>query len=337
MITQIIRKEMLQGKEIIEYSMKNDHLEVRFLNIAGAITKIALAADNYEQNLVLNYENSEDYLTDAAYLNAIIGRTSNRIANGVFALDGKEIQVDINNGPHNLHGGSQSLANTIFDVIATDGGYSLQTTLPHQENGFPGNLNVTVYYRLVDNKLKITYKALTDQVTIVNLTQHAYFNLSGNLERTIYDHQLEIKATHIAEIDETSGFTKNLIPVGKTRFDFNAPTIINPKDKPGHYTFDYATGYDHLFILDPDAKTAAIFKDLQSGRTLKVTTTEPAMQFYASNYVTDELLFEGGRIGEKHLGACFETHQIPFDYDSQRLEPGEVYTQETSFEFTIEK
>jgi len=336
MITQITHKEVIQGKEIIEYSMKNDYLEIRFLNVGGAITKISLAEDGYDKNLVLNYQNLEDYLTNECYLNIIVGRTSNRITNGKFMLNEKEIQVDINSDPHNLHGGAENLGNTFFDVITTDSGYSLHATLPHQENGFPGNLNVTVYYKLIDNKLNITYKALTDQTTIVNLTQHTYFNLSGNLERTIYDHELKIEAIKVAEIDETSGFTKNLIPVSNTCFDFNTPAIIDPERKRGHYVFNYANGYDHLYLLDPEAEIPVIFKDLQSGRTLKITTTEPAMQFYAGNYITDELLFENNRSGEKNLGACFETHKIPFDYESQILERGEVYTQITTFEFSIE-
>jgi len=336
MITQITRKEVIQGKEIIEYSMKNNYLEVRFLNIGGAITKIALAEDGYDKNLVLNYQNLEDYLTNDCYLNVIVGRTSNRITNGKFVLNDKEIQVDINSTPHNLHGGADNLSISLFDVIATDSGYSLHTTLPHQENGFPGNLKVTVYYRLIENKLNITYKALTDQTTIVNLTQHAYFNLSGNLERTIYDHELKVKAARVAEVDETSGFTKNLIPVFETCFDFNNPTIINPDDKRSHYVFYHTGGYDHLYLLDPRATTPVIFKDPQSGRTLKITTTEPAMQFYAGNFLTDALLFENNRVGEKNLGACFETHKIPFDYESQILELGDIYTQVTTFEFSIE-
>ena len=337
MITQITHKEIIQGKEIIEYCMKNDYLEVRFLNVGGAITKVALSRDDYDKNLVLNYQNLENYLTNDCYLNTIVGRTSNRITNGKFMLNDKEIQVDINSAPHNLHGGAQNLSISFFDVIATDGGYSLQTTLPHQEDGFPGNLNVTIYYKLIDNKLNITYKALTDQETVVNLTQHAYFNLSGNLERTIYDHELKIKAAKVAEVDATSGFTENLIPVSCTRFDFNTLTVINPEHKPEHDLFNRTDGYDHLFLLDPEAKIPVIFKDPKSGRTLKVTTTEPAMQFYASNYITDELLFENNRLGEKHLGACFETHKIPYDYESQILEPGDVYTQITNFEFSIEK
>lgn len=336
MITQITKKKIVQNKEIIEYSIKNDSLEVRFLNVGGAITKIALAEDAYNQNLILNYQNLEDYLINENYLNVLVGRTSNRITNGKFLLNEKEIQVDINNEPHNLHGGTQNLSTAFFDVAETDSGYSLKTTLPHQEDGFPGNLDVTVYYKLISNQLNITYKATTDQLTIVNLTQHAYFNLSGNSKRTIYDHELKIAASTVAEVDKTSGFTKNVIPVANTRFDFTTPTIINPSSKPEHYLFDNTGGYDHLFLLDPNTKTPVIFKDPHSGRTLKITTTEPSMQFYASNFITKELTFENGRVGEKHLGACFETHKIPFDYDSQLLASGEVYEQETVFEFSIE-
>ena len=337
MITQIIRKEIIQSKEIIEYSMKNDFLEVRFLNVGGAITKIALAADDYDENLVLSYQNLGDYLTNECFLNMIVGRTANRITNGKFMLDEKEVQVDINHPPHHLHGGAQHLGIAFFDVVATGKGYSLHTTLPHQDNGYPGNLNVTVYYELIENKLNITYKALTDQTTIVNLTQHAYFNLSGNLQRSINDHELTIKALKIAEVDETSGFTKNQIPVADTCFDFNIPTIINPENKRRHYVFNYTNGYDHLYFLDASWKVPVEFKDPHSGRTLKITTTEPAMQFYAGNHLTDELLFENNRSGEKNLGACFETHKVPFDFESQVLEVGDVYTHITTFEFSVKK
>jgi len=336
MIKQIVQELNINGKEVIEYSIKNEKIEVRFLNVAGAITKIALAEDDFEKNLVLNYADYEDYFANGCYLNSIIGRTSNRIAHGKFELGGKEIQLDINGAPHNLHGGEQNLTNTIFEVGQTNDGYALSTIMPHQEDGFPGNLNVTVYYTLAGSSLNIKYEATTDKTTIVNLTQHAYFNLSGDLERTIYDHELVIKAPHVAEVDETSGFTEKLIPVEGTRFDFNSANIVNPEGREPHYLFDYTTGYDHLYILDADAKEVVKFKDLPSGRTLKITTTEPAMQFYASNYVTDELVFENDRKGEIHLGACFETHQIPFDYDSQILNPGEVYSQVTNFEFGVE-
>ena len=332
---KIIRTVVHDGIEIIEYSMKNERLEVRFLNVGGAITKIALAVDDYEKNLVVNYQNIEDYLDNGCYLNALVGRTANRITNGKFTLKGNEISVDLNDGPNNLHGGGENLTHAIFDVTVSDCGYHLQTVLPDQPNGFPGTINVSIYYKLEANKMKIIYKALTDEATIFNPTQHAYFNLSGNLERTIYDHVLQINGYMVADIDKSSSFTEGLVPAEGTRFDFVFPTVINPAEKPESALFDKAAGYDHLYVLNGGGH-AATFYDPESGRKLDIYTTESAMQFYAGNHMNDEMLFEGGRVGEKHLGACFETHKIPFDFESQLLEVGDVYHQETTWVFSKE-
>lgn len=328
-----LEKGTFNGINIIEYSMKNEALEVRFLNIGGVLTKIAMAEDQYEQNLVLNYEHIESYFNNGCYLNAIIGRTSNRIKNGQFTINGQTYQLDLNNGPNNLHGGSQCLTYADFEVTQVDSGYELTTTLSHQTKGFPGNLKVKVRYTLKQNNFTVSYEATTDQDTIVNLTQHAYFNLSGNLSTNIYNHELQIKADYIAEIDDNLSFTKKLIPVSNTLFDFNTSTIINPETKEVLPLFEKASGYDHLYILS-DMKDVVTFKDLISNRTLKVSTTSPSMQFYAGNFLTEDLVFENNRRGECHLGACFETHLIPFDFESQLLKPGEVYSQNTTFTFT---
>ena len=330
---RIIRTVTHEGIEIIEYSMKNEHLEVCFLNVGGAITKIALAEDDYDKNLVVNYQNICDYLNNKCYLNALVGRTSNRITDGKFTLNGQEIQVDLNDEPNNLHGGSENLTHAIFNVTVSECGYHLQTVLPDQPNGFPGNINVSIYYKLEANQVKIIYKALTDQDTIFNPTQHAYFNLSGDLERIIYDHVLQINGDMVANINRFSSFTEELIPVQGTRFDFIDPTVIDPAGKPESILFDRASGYDHLFVLNGGGH-AATFYDPKSGRKLEIYTTEPAMQFYAGNYMNDEMLFEGNRKGEMHLGACFETHKVPFDFESQILEVGDVYTQETTWVFS---
>jgi len=336
MENKIIRTVTHNEVEIIEYSMKNEHLEVCFLNVGGAITKIALAEDNYEKNLVVNYQNVEDYLNNSCYLNALVGRTANRITDGKFMLNGELIQVDLNDGPNNLHGGVENLTHTIFDVTASDNGYHLQAVLPEQADGFPGNISVSVYYKLEANQVEILYKALTDKDTIFNPTHHAYFNLSGNLERTIYDHVLQINADEVADINDASSFTKELVSVEGTRFDFTTPILIDPTGRPVSALFDRATGYDHLFILKEGENHAATFFDPKSGRKLEVFTTEPTMQFYAGNYINDEMLFEGNRVGEMHLGACFETHKNPFDFESQVLTQGEVYTQVATWVFSKE-
>ncbi len=326
-------KGLINGMQITEYGMKNEHLEVRFLNIGGVLTKVAMQEDSFEENLVLNYDHPSDFFNNGCYLNSIIGRTSNRIKNGSFNINGQSYQVDINNGPNNLHGGDQCLTYASFEVEELETGYALTTVLPHQENGFPGNLSVKVIYTLEENQFKVSYEATTDQETIVNLTQHAYFNLSGNLKENIYNHELQIKADYIAAIDENLSFTGDLVPVKGTLFDFNTPTVINPESKEILPLFEAASGYDHLYILKAHEEVVT-FKDLSSNRTLKVSTTSPSMQFYAGNFLTSDLTFEKHRLGEPHLGACFETHLIPYDFDSQILKPNEVYRQQTTFTFT---
>lgn len=326
-------KGTFNGIQIIEYGMKNQELEVRFLNIGGCLTKVALAADDYAQNLVLNYQNVESYLENGCYLNAIIGRTANRIKNGTFTLNNKTYQLDINNGPNNLHGGAECLSDANFAIETIDSGYQLTATLPHQEVGFPGNLTATIDYILKGNQFIVAYSAITDQDTLANFTQHAYFNLAGNGSTTVDKHELQIKASHVAEIDKTQAFTTTWVPVEHTLFDFNQPTLIDPMNKEKTELFDLASGYDHLYLLS-ETEDVVTFKDLDSGRTLTVSTTAPAMQFYTGNFLTNELLFENNRQGEPRLGACFETHLVPFDIESQVLKSGETYRASTTFTFT---
>ena len=333
LIHEKLEKGIFNEMNIVEYCMKNKNLEVRFLNIGGVLTKIAMADDNYEQNLILNYQNIESYFDNGCYLNSIIGRTSNRIKNGQFSINNKTYQLDLNNGPNNLHGGAECLTYANFEVTEIESGYLLTTTLPHQEQGFPGNLEVKVYYTLDENNFTVSYEATTDQETIVNLTQHAYFNLSGNLSTNIYNHELQIKGDFVAEVDENLSFTNKLISVANTLFDFNTPTIIDHSTKEVLPLFEKGFGYDHLYVLS-DTKDVVIFKDLPSNRTLKISTTSPSMQFYAGNFLTEDLVFENNRKGEIHLGACFETHLVPFDFESQILKPGETYAQTTTFTFT---
>jgi len=310
-------------KKLIEaFTLKNDQLEVRFLNVGGAITKIAMAADDFSENLVLAYDEPSDYLDNKIFLNTLIGRTSNRIKNGRFTLNGTDYQLDLNDGSNNLHGGVDNLTHKIFKVAPIENGYELTATL--EEEPFPGNLDITVKYELDRDTLVVTYEATTDKATIVNLTHHAYFNLSGNAKRTVTDHLFTMPAQQIAEVDETSAFTEHLTDVALTRFDFNETRPIKPPAQED--------GYDHLFILS-GTNPAATVKDPESGRQLIISTTEPAMQFYSGIWMDDSLTFEGGRKGEKFLGACFETHKIPYDYDSQTLNPGETYYQQTKFQF----
>lgn len=317
----MMKRNLMVG--IDEYILKNDRLEVRFLNIGGAITKIALAEDDFQENLVLAYNDPKDYLNNKMFLNTLIGRTSNRIKDGKFPLNGEEFQLDLNDGPNNLHGGADNLTHKDFQVSPIDNGYELAATLA--EGGFPGNLDIKVKYELNGNALEVTYEATTDKTTIVNLTHHAYFNLSGNLKDDVTNHLVQMPAHSVAEIDETSAFTEKLIDVAGTRFDFNTVRSVKPESQ--------ATGYDHLYVLS-GKNPAATFEEPQSGRKLVIETTEPAMQFYSGNYIDEGTIFENGKVGIQYLGACFEAHKIPYDYASQILNPGEAYYQKTTFQFS---
>ncbi|MGL4336661.1 MAG: aldose epimerase family protein [Turicibacter sp.] len=325
--------QVIEGVQFIEYSMKNEYLEIKFINVGGAITKIAMASDDYAKNLIVNYQDYSNYLHNGCYLNAIVGRTSNRIKNGTFAINGKTYQVDLNNGVNNLHGGSENLSHMVLNVEMIENGYALSATLPHQENGFPGNVSVKIYYTLNHDTLNISYVATTDQETIVNLTQHAYFNLSGNLETTIYNHELQIAADAVAIVDENLSFTQEILPVANTIFDFNTPTVINPETKDRLPLFEFTSGYDHLYLFNKQGEVATL-TDPVSGRRVTVLTDSPSMQFYAGNFLTDEMVFEGNRVGEMHLGCCLETHLVPYDFASQILKPNETYKQAVGYKFT---
>ncbi len=321
--------------QLNEYEMKNDAIQVRFLDYGGIITRIALAEDDFKENLVLTFNDYQDYLSNGYYLNALVGRTANRITNGTFSLGDQTYQVDLNNGVNNLHGGADNLSHATFSVSPTVAGYELKTTLPHQEHGFPGNLDVTVLYELQKNTLNVTLKATTDQDTIVNLTQHLYINLSGDLKRTILDHQLQLPSHKISTIDENSSFTTKTLNIKDTCFDFNTFSEINAGLNIGHEQLQLANGYDHLYHLDTPA-CAAVVHDLVSNRKLTISTSSPAMQVYSGNFISDAFVFEHGRVGEKHLGLALEAHLVPYDFKSQHLTPDDEYHQHISFTFSKE-
>ena len=336
---KVLREEKVvhAEKNITAYTLKNDKLSFTFLNLGGVITNISLAEDDFTENLVLNYADVTNYENNGCYLNALVGRTSNRITDGTFTIGEKTYTVACNDGPNNLHGGTANLTHAMFEVRPIPNGYALHATLRELHDGFPGDIRVIVNYVLDGNKINISYTGTSDAETIFNPTQHAYFNLSGNAKETINEHILQIDAHSIAEINDKSSFTTNLIPVAGTRFDFINPRVVDATEKPASDQFDLATGYDHLFILNQnfDGRPAATFTHTASGRTLNVYSNEPTMQFYAGNYIDDSLTFEGNVTGVKNLGACFETHKNPFDFQSQIIHPGVATTvQETVWEFT---
>ena len=316
---------------ITEYEIQSEKLTVRFLNLGGAITKISMTADN--ENLVLTFDDYHDYLHNGCYLNTLIGRTSNRIKEGLFTINNKPYTVDLNTPNNNLHGGAENLSHVLFDVTPIEHGYALETIMPHQPDGFPGNLSTRILYEVIDDTFKVTFNATTDRETIVNFTQHLYFNLSGNVKSNILNHELQINADYIATVDENSSFTENVLAVENTCFDFRTPTIIDPTHKLTHPQMTLTNGYDHLFILSNN-QPAAILIDPTSKRKMTLSTTLPSMQVYGGNFLSDRITFENNRRGEAHLGLALEAHYIPYDYNAQYLTLHQLYNESISFTFT---
>ncbi|MDT0644061.1 aldose epimerase family protein [Zunongwangia sp. F363] len=335
------------GEKIEMYTLSNSNgMEVQIITYGGRITKLtAPDLNNNYQDVVLGFDSIGQYLEENPYFGAIIGRYGNRIAGGKFSLDGEEYTLPQNNGENTLHGGDKGFDKVIWKATPLEGKNALKLsyTSKDMEQGFPGQLETTVTYELKDdNSLNVEYKATTDKKTIVNLTQHSYFNLSGDFSKDILDHKVEINADEFIPVNE------NLIPTGEIRdvqgtpFDFREAQAIGKNIEAENEQILRGNGYDHCWVLneqDSGVRYAASAYDPDSGRYLEVYTDEPGMQFYTANFLNGTLPAKGGGTYGKRTGFCFETQHYP-DTPNQEgfptvvLEPGETYTSNTSFRFS---
>ena len=280
--------------DIFLYTLKNENkMSVSITDFGGIITSIRVPdhMGNID-DVALGFDNLAQYLDDHPYFGAIIGRYGNRIANGRFELDGKSYKLPINNGPNSLHGGIKGFDKKIWEAKEINEkdvvGIALHTQSEDGEEGYPGNLDVTVSYMLNNqNDLKIEYQATTDKPTVINLTNHSYFNLNGEGNGDVLDHILTMKATHFTPVDST------LIPTGQVKsvkggpFDFTVPKAIGQDIEKENIQIQYGAGYDHNFVLDeniPFTKPKVIVYHPQTKRKLEVFTTEPGVQFYTGNF-----------------------------------------------------
>ena len=296
-------------------------------------------------DVVAGFDNIGDYETKSPFFGATTGRVANRIAKGEFQLDGETYQLTINNGPNTLHGGKIGFDKKIWDaniVTGHDGvAVEFHYASPDMEENFPGNLDVTVTYTLTNNdELRIDYKATTDKATIVNLTNHSYWNLSAFKLPTINNEVMEINADNYTPVDDTQIPTGRLRPVYKTVFDFTAPTAIG--DRINQVPGGPPTGYDHNYVLNGDAgqlKLCAKAYDPETGRAMEIWTTEPGVQFYTGNFLDGSLVGKGGHRYVSHSAFCLETQHFPDsihhpEFPSTVLKPGETYTQTTIHKFS---
>ena len=334
------------------YTLKNKNgMQVEISSYGGIITRL-LAPDKNGQldDVVLGFDKLEDYQNDHPYFGAIIGRYGNRIAKGKFTIDGQEYSLATNNGANALHGGPTGFHKHLWQVkTAGRKGYvgiELSRLSPDMEEGYPGNLNATVRYLLNDkNELLIEYEATTDKPTVVNLTNHSYFNLKGAGKGDILGHELMIAADSFNPVDSTLIPTGELRPVEGAPFDFRTPTAIGARVNADNEQIRYGRGYDHNFVLNRTGRgmvPAASVYEPTTGRFMEVWTTEPGIQFYCGNFLDGSNIGKGGLAYAYRTGFCLETQHFPDspnhpDFPSTVLRPGEQYETSTVYRFGVKE
>lgn len=336
------------------YSLTNENgMKVSITNYGGTVTSILVPDKNgVISDVVLGFDNVNDYANKSPFFGAIIGRYGNRIAKGEFILDGKTYNLAINNSPNHLHGGDKGFDNVIWNAkIVNNIGDSLALELtytsPDGEEGYPGNLEVTVVYTLTNrNELLIDYRATTDKKTICNLTNHTYFNLIDAGKSTILNHKLQIIADTYTPIDETLIPTNEIIPVENTPFDFRTPSVIGDKIEDKNEQLNYGLGYDHNFVLNggisDEVRLVATLSEKTTGRNLEVYTTEPGLQFYSGNFLDGSITGKDDFLYNYRTGLCLESQHFPDspnqdNFPTTTLNPGDVYKTKTIYKFTVTK
>lgn len=337
------------GTPLSLYTLRNrSGMVVKITNLGGIITQ--LHVPDRQGNLAdvtFGFDQPEPYFADSPYFGALIGRYGNRICGGRFQLDGRTVQLDVNNGPNHLHGGTQGFDKVVWHVVPLVAdlsiGLKLTYTSPDGEQGYPGNLEVTVIYELNDaNELLVKYQATTDQATPVNLTQHAYFNLAGR--GSVLDHELQINADRYTPIDANSIPLGQLAPVEYTPFDFRQPRRIGQAIDADDVQLKNGLGYDHNFVLNKGESNvlglAAILRDPGSGRVLELYTQEPGLQFYSGNFLDGTLAGKGWTYGHRSA-VCLEPQHFPDspnrpEFPNTILRPGETYSTRSLYRFTTQ-
>jgi Galactose mutarotase and related enzymes len=339
----------VQGKQNRLYVMTNANgMEVTVINFGARITSV-LVPDNQGamKDVVLGFESIDDFLNNPSNFGAAIGRYGNRIAKGKFTLDGTEYQLTVNNGENTLHGGITGYDQKMFDITQIDN-QTLECTLfsPDGDNGFPGNLSITMIYKLTDdNAIDISYSATTDRPTVVNLTNHSYFNLSGNPASPITDHVLFMDCDSYTPTDAALIPTGEITKVAGTPMDFTSPRIIG--DGINDVAFEaiqLGNGYDHNWIVNKPGEISNPVAKVTcpaTGIVLEVYTNEPGIQFYAGNFLDGSQTGKNGIAYQQRAALCLETQHYPDspnkpDFPSTVLRPGEEYFSRCIYKFSVE-
>ncbi|MDB4163935.1 galactose mutarotase [Flavobacteriaceae bacterium] len=346
--TSPLQKSNRPSVAITTYKLENKKgLSIDVLNLGGIIRSIKTPDRNgVFEDIVLGFEDTNHYLGKHPYFGAIAGRFANRIAHGKFTLDGKEYSLAQNNGTNHLHGGLSGFDKVFWEVnpLENENGIQLSYSSRDGEEGYPGKLSITVDYVLTDdNTLQVKYQAQTDKTTVINLTQHSYFNLSGDFSKQILDHELLLHADQYLPLDNTQIPEGNYQSVVDTPFDFSIPKTIGRDIEAKNKQLEVGKGYDHCWIINnPNneiVKAAEVYHH-ESGRTMVVYSDQPGIQLYTGNFLDNTLPSKtGGNYGPRS-GFCLETQHFPNapnepNFPTTILKPGETFTSETWFQFSV--
>ena len=339
-----------EGRPVNLYTLKNSHgVEIHAMNYGGIILSIRVP-DRKGQlaDIVLGHDTLEGYIPNPPYLGAVVGRYANRVANGTFTLDGKTYTLAKNDGPNTLHGGTtRTFDKVVWEAEPLKGvnGVAFSYLSKDGEEGFPGNLKIKVTYTLTDgNALLIDYEATTDKATPLNVSQHSYFNLKGEGNGDILDHEIMINAERFTPVDKNLIPTGELRPVKGTPLDFTKPMKIGARIDDSYDQLQLGHGYDHNFVLNSKPEQnglvlAARVHEPTTGRVLEVWTTQPGVQFYTGNFLDGSVTGKEGHVYKRRYAFCLETQHFPDspnhpEFPTTIVKPGETFHQKTVFKFS---
>jgi aldose 1-epimerase len=333
------------GKPVDLYTLQDGKITVRILTYGGIVTSIETPdSKGTSANIVQGFDSLDGYVQtgNKPYMGAIIGRYANRLAGGTFKLNGKTYNVPKNDGNNALHGGKIGFNKKVWTAKEINDGVELTYVSPNGEEGFPGALTTTVRYTLVGNELRIEYSATTDADTVLNLTNHSYFNLKGQGDGDILGQEMKIYAKRYTPVDANLIPTGELAPVAGTPFDFLKSTVIGSRIDADNEQLKLAHGYDQNWVLDNDGKKvglAAEAYDPSSGRVLEVLTDQPGIQFYTGNFLDGTVTGTGGKVYKRRYAFCLETQHYPDSpnhpkFPTTELKPGETFHSVTIYRFS---
>lgn len=339
-----------EGHKVDSYTLVNTNgMQVNIINYGGIITSIKVPNKaGIIEEVVLGFDNLEPYTQQHPYFGAIIGRFGNRIAGGKFTIDGHDYTLATNNGANALHGGPEGFHRALWSVeeskVGEEASLKLKYISKDGEEGYPGNLSVWVTYTLnKDNSLDVFYEAITDKKTVINLTQHSYFNLSADFSKSIIKDEITIDADAIVPVDDHLIPTGILMDVTNTPFDFRVPKTIEKDLNANNEQLRIAAGYDHCWVVnhqDKGYRFIASSYDASSGRVLEVFSDQPGVQLYIGNFLDGTFPMRNGGTFAHRTGLCFETQHYPdspnqMHFPSTVLSPEEKYASKTTFKFSV--